>query len=312
MAGLNEWWAGDGASVDLQESLAHMNQARLAELDNQDDVGICRILFDSLNKLWTAFRRARGDPGASDSSGFANMLKDIPAERAEWLCCRDALSNLVYLSPQVMNHDVLRSDEHYRPNQPVPRKLAREAQEKHRGLLNAYERWREDACHDNTTSLPKKLADLLYVVRSNIMHGEKTPYGPDLDKAKRDRGVCAVIRPLLWLLTDAVLDYPGRKLAVYGTLAPTEVNHDVVSHLRGTWDEAQVQGSLTTFNGLPGFRWRIGSGWVDIWVLTSSELEDHWARLDRFEGGMYRRIMVPVVFRDGGRAVANIYEANEL
>jgi gamma-glutamylcyclotransferase (GGCT)/AIG2-like uncharacterized protein YtfP len=311
MGGLNEWWAEDGASVDLQESLAHMNRARRAELGKQDDVGICEALFNSLNKLWTAFRRASGAPGASDCSAFANMLRDIPAERAGWLCSGDALSHLVYLSPQVMNHDVLRRSEDYRPSEPVPPRRAREAQEGHRGLLNAYKRWRDDASHDNTTRLLKKLANLLYVVRSNIMHGEKTPYGPDLEKTRRDRQVCAVIRPLLWVLTDAVLDYPGRKLAVYGTLAPGEVNHGVLSHLRGMWDEAQVEGSLTTLKGLPAFQWRIRSGWVDIWILTSLDLEDYWARLDQFEGVMYRRIMVPVVFRSGGRAVGNIYEANE-
>ena len=36
----------------------------------------------------------------------------------------------------------------------------------------------------------KKTAELLYIVRSNMAHGEKTKYGPDIDKRKRGVSVC--------------------------------------------------------------------------------------------------------------------------
>jgi len=101
------------------------------------------------------------------------------------------------------------------------------------------------------------------------------------------------------------------RLAVYGTLAPGEVNHAVVADLRGTWSRGVVRGRLHPTGwgmtyGFPALRWDPDGPDVPVHLLTSADLPAAWARLDRFEGDAYRRIVVPVVC--GGATVhANIY-----
>jgi gamma-glutamylcyclotransferase (GGCT)/AIG2-like uncharacterized protein YtfP len=104
------------------------------------------------------------------------------------------------------------------------------------------------------------------------------------------------------------------KLAVYGSLAPDQPNHHVLEELSGTWVEAKVQGELHPHGwgmtmGFPAFRWMPGGKDIDVWLLTSSRLPQHWKILDEFEGEAYRRILVPVE-TDHGMTVANIYEIN--
>lgn len=50
---------------------------------------------------------------------------------------------------------------------------------------------------------------------------------------------------------------------------------------------------------------------VAVQVLSSDGLPELWPRLDAFEGGGYRRILVPVVGHDGRTVVAQLYEAVE-
>jgi gamma-glutamylcyclotransferase (GGCT)/AIG2-like uncharacterized protein YtfP len=107
----------------------------------------------------------------------------------------------------------------------------------------------------------------------------------------------------------------GRTLAVYGTLAPGRPNHHVVAPLGGQWTDGRVEGELfpegwgTTY-GYPALRPRAGGPAVAVHVLRAPSLPGAWARLDRFEGPGYRRVLVPV-FAPGEerrlRTVANLY-----
>jgi gamma-glutamylcyclotransferase (GGCT)/AIG2-like uncharacterized protein YtfP len=113
----------------------------------------------------------------------------------------------------------------------------------------------------------------------------------------------------------------GQTLAVYGTLAPGEPNHHVVSPLGGAWTDGVVEGDLYPVGwgaalGYPAFRPRAGGPDVAVRVLTAPALSTEWPRLDRFEGPGYRRILVPVFTPgpDGERrlhTVANLYAAAE-
>ncbi len=136
-----------------------------------------------------------------------------------------------------------------------------------------------------------------------------------LEKVNGARRARAVSEPHEHKL-DALLDAPSRKLVIYGTLAPGEVNHHVVADLEGTWQDGVVRGELHHVGwgaeyGHPAMRWLPQSeNQIPVQLLTSPELPDHWQRLDEFEGDGYRRILVPVE-RDGAIiAVANIYEVD--
>ena len=109
----------------------------------------------------------------------------------------------------------------------------------------------------------------------------------------------------------------NEKLVTYGTLMPGERNHDVVRLVGGTWRRCQVRGTLHptgwgAVEGFPAIRLDPTAPAVDAMLLECAALRDHWARLDRFEGEEYLRVLVPV--HDGREilAIANIYEAREI
>lgn len=88
-------------------------------------------------------------------------------------------------------------------------------------------------------------------------------------------------------------------LAIYGTLAPGQPNHHVVTPLGGEWTEGVVEGDLFSAGwgaalGYPGLRPRDGGDDVTVHVLSAPALADAWPALDGFEGPGYQRILVPV------------------
>jgi gamma-glutamylcyclotransferase (GGCT)/AIG2-like uncharacterized protein YtfP len=112
---------------------------------------------------------------------------------------------------------------------------------------------------------------------------------------------------------DQRLGYPSIRFAVYGSLAPGEQNHWVLSELTGAWSPGSVRGLLHAegwgaSEGFPGMEWIPTADRIRVLVFTSDDLPRHWARIDAFEGGDYRRILVPVDLDTGEVVVANIYE----
>ena len=104
---------------------------------------------------------------------------------------------------------------------------------------------------------------------------------------------------------------PYTRLAVYGTLAPGRVNHGQISALRGNWQRGTVKGKLFSSGwgaalGFPGLILDPLGRPVDVDVFESLELPEHWARLDKFEGSGYRRV-VTTVNTAAGNLAACIY-----
>lgn len=132
------------------------------------------------------------------------------------------------------------------------------------------------------------------------------------------------LEPILERLTEALLDHPERRLAVYGSLLPGENNHHHVATLTGRWVEGTVEGTLcdrgwAARQGYPGFVPGSSGDRVAVKVLESPGLPDAWERLDAFEGEAYRRILAPVEMTPGTGAggetvwrVCNIYELTDL
>jgi gamma-glutamylcyclotransferase (GGCT)/AIG2-like uncharacterized protein YtfP len=101
------------------------------------------------------------------------------------------------------------------------------------------------------------------------------------------------------------------RLATYGSLSPGEINHSQLSGLKGRWLKGRVRGHLQDAGwgssmGFPGLTLDAGGPEVNVNVLESSELPDHWLRLDEFEGAEYRRVVTHVQTEDG-MIEANIY-----
>ena len=94
-------------------------------------------------------------------------------------------------------------------------------------------------------------------------------------------------------------EQPIHRLAVYGSLAPGRSNHHHLADVPGTWRRGWVRGTLIEAGwgaavGYPGIRLDAGGEPVDVCVLESTQLAEHWDRLDDFEGAEYRRVEVDI------------------
>jgi gamma-glutamylcyclotransferase (GGCT)/AIG2-like uncharacterized protein YtfP len=126
--------------------------------------------------------------------------------------------------------------------------------------------------------------------------------------SRHGRATAETVAEFLSLLHVA-LERPDHKLAAYGTLVQGGRNHDRVAALRGAWQRCFVRGSRwTAADGDPVFRWNPGEPEVAAMLLVSEDLPSTWPELDRFEGGPYRRHLVPVRAEDGHH-VASLYES---
>lgn len=94
------------------------------------------------------------------------------------------------------------------------------------------------------------------------------------------------------------------RLATYGTLAPGRVNHDKLVGLKGCWRQGTVRGRLVEAGwgaelGYPGLILDPLGRDIEVYVLESPELPNHWLHLDALEGADYRRVVTQVCTVDG-------------
>jgi gamma-glutamylcyclotransferase (GGCT)/AIG2-like uncharacterized protein YtfP len=299
------WWQKSQELIGhVNEALMHINAAR-DESVSSSATKICELYFHALNKLWNAHAQHSCEPARADTPAFIALLKELAVGHDD-LLSDSRLEGLVALTPQVLNHSTLKSAG-YRPAQVLDDRLRRDATEEHRKLQNAYSRWVQDKA--DTAGVLKKLAEFLYVIRSNIAHGEKTPYGPDLEKIRRDEMVSKATFPLLELIIDRLFASPSCRLVSYGTLKPGGENASVLADIPGRWTACRIRGRIQQTDGLPSLRWDPRAEEIEAMVLESPSLNDRWMDLDRFEGRRYQRRLVSIM-ADQLLWIANCYEAN--
>jgi gamma-glutamylcyclotransferase (GGCT)/AIG2-like uncharacterized protein YtfP len=102
------------------------------------------------------------------------------------------------------------------------------------------------------------------------------------------------------------------RLASYGTLAPGKVNHHQLDGLKGHWTSGTIRGRLVTVDrgvhtGLIGLVIDPQEDLVQVQIFESSDLVDHWERLDAFETEQFRRV-VATIKTENGELEASIYE----
>jgi len=298
------WWQNRSNRRDIEGALSHLNQAR--DEPSASLTRSCELYFHGLNKLWNAHARSEGEPNRADTTAFVKLLQDLPPKRAELLLQRDELRGLIELTPAILDHSVLKA-RGYMPGVTIGPEIQREASERHRKLKRAWSNSQGGGPQAVNASLLKKLSELLFVVRSNIAHGEKTPYSPDREKARRDEDVCRTVLPVLILLVELLLDQPSQKLVTYGTLRLGESNASLLESVPGAWLDCLMKGQLLEEGGLRFFTSNPGGAAIPAKLLISEALPEAWPRLDSFEGSQYQRHLVTV---EANQAVyvANVYE----
>jgi len=290
----------------IAEAVIHFNAAKDRMGQGSPKTEVSRCLFDALNKIQTEWVLHAANDTIGEVKAFQTMiLEGLEARARDEFFNSNELKNLVEFEPRIMNHDTLRR-RRYRPDVEIGPDLIKRASEEHRKLSIAYDSLRAQKKKEVEDRVLKRAAELLYVVRSNIAHGEKTPYGPDLAKTERDEQVSTVMVPVQRMLFDLLLDYPNQKLFTYGTLGPGKPNHSILSGLRGTWERCTTRGQLIEVSGLPVFCWQPFGPTVEGQLFVSPDLAEQWAQLDQFEGASYKRRVISVV-TNMGTSVANVY-----
>lgn len=289
------------------EAVYHLNEGDQHLQYEQRSVDASRAFADGLNKLQSEWFTARAKP-TGEMGAFRAMLKEaIPFQGRHAICHSSQVRRFADFQPSIQNHKVL-LDGGYRPGEPIAEQLRSEAEKDHARLRKAVADYMEQP--DSAETLERvigRVADLLYVVRSNIAHGEKTRYGPDQGKRVRDALVCRTTAPVQRLLAEHLLEHPAQRLVTYGSLSPGGTNHQVICNISGSWQDAKIRGSLTySSHGLAEFEWNENLTDIESKLLTSQLLPENWSRIDEFEGNSYKRTLI-LARASGGICAANAY-----
>ena len=300
------WIKAIKSSGHITEALIHFNQAIKGLGNEWSMVEVSRSLFDALNKIQTEWVLCESAQKMGEVKTFqAMILNALDSQDHINFLQSTEISNLVFYEPQIMNHNTLRRHR-YRPDLDIEPQLVKKASEEHHKVVTAFNEYFPKKNNEVKERLMIRIAELLYIVRSNIAHGEKTPYGPDLKKKERDEQVCSLIIPVQRLILNTLFGHPECKLVVYGTLAPGKVNHHIISEIPGSWKDCIVNGHVDEANGLPYFSWEPRGPSLKAQLFTSSVLPSMWKEIDNFEGPSYQRILIPVKIIDE-IDIANIY-----
>jgi gamma-glutamylcyclotransferase (GGCT)/AIG2-like uncharacterized protein YtfP len=208
---------------------------------------------------------------------------------------------IIHFRPLIMSDEVLQNNR-YNPEE-ISEDLKDKASETHRNLIESYNYRRR-----NNDILVTKLSKLLYGVRSNLKHYGKTPFGPDIDKSKRDESICKLIHPILLQIIDILLEEPSKKLLIYGTLKSGQPNSQLLDELRSENLNASIWGFVEEEENLPFFTFTISSltNKISVELIINNSLPKHFDKLDRFEGEKYVRLLIPYEY-NGAILIGNIY-----
>ncbi len=213
-----------------------------------------------------------------------------------------AFKEIIYFTPKIMSDAILES-KRYNPEN-ISTELRQEASETHNKLIESY-----NYPNGRIDIIITNLCKLLYEVRSNMMHCGKTPYGPDIDKSKRDEEICKLIYPTLLNIIDFLIEKPNNKLILYGTLKQGQPNAPLVENLRTVTEMINIFGFIEVENGLPYYTFSISNpeNEIESELIINESLRNEFERIDLFEGKKYKRIKVP--YKNGEDfGIGHIYE----
>jgi gamma-glutamylcyclotransferase (GGCT)/AIG2-like uncharacterized protein YtfP len=302
------WWQDEALANNVQVALDNANYARRPRpgWETQD---ACGDYFDALNQLWTTLftippRDESWRPPnerSTESKRFTELLKTIQPANRDALLAMSSVEAFATFAPQILDHGTPgMSQQRY---EDIPEDVRADASVAHDEFKADWTRWHHTRA--GSASLLRRLSRAVLVVRNNLRHGEKTRFGPDVKRARRNRDVSKITLPVLEDILDFILDRPSQKLAAYGTLRPGQPNDEVLD-IKGTWRHpVTLPGVISEEAGLPAFTYALNSS-AKAELFVSPDLPGEWKRLDEFEGSRYTRVLG--LYRHNGLVgVANVY-----
>jgi gamma-glutamylcyclotransferase (GGCT)/AIG2-like uncharacterized protein YtfP len=305
---MDRWWMVSNVSPTVDEVLFYLNRSNRAT----DTLGGCDLRFKALNQLFSAYDESTDEPRGNDVGRTQHrslqrlLTSALPTETRLCILDNPNVAALAKFRPLILDHSKLHR---YRLSDDIPVELREGASEQHLAFSTRFANFDDQRNGKNRDKTLNALADTLWMVRSNLAHGEKTVAGPDPQRNERNAEVAEVVFSVLDVILDEILEKPSCSLISYGTLAPGQVNARVLEHLDGTWTDAEISGVLwDDEHGLPRFRWTPRSETLSaVQVFRSKALPSTWHDLDRFEGSSYSRNLVRFT-TEGVSGVGNCYE----
>jgi gamma-glutamylcyclotransferase (GGCT)/AIG2-like uncharacterized protein YtfP len=305
------WWQGEVLTDEIQVALNHINGARSRRGWAPGwEVDACEFNISALNKLWSALYMlpeyaALPESKQTDTERLSALFRTLSTEKQAELLAMPSVEALATLVPSILSHHTPGMTQQLYDD--IPSDVRERAASAHDEFKGAWARWRDTGARGR--EVLRKLSRAIYVVRGNFKHGEKTRVGPDPRRTERNRKVAKVALPVLEDVIDFLMGRPSRKLVVYGTLSPGQPNNSVLDDVAGRWSQVTLAGLVSEEEGLPVFRYNTRVERVEVDLLVSKDLAQHWQRLDDFDRGYERQL--GLYWQDGIPGVANIYVGSE-
>jgi hypothetical protein len=305
MAETDRWWTAPALRGELDAILGLLNAARAsAKLDEER---AARKFCDALNRAWNARARLAGAAAPeSDWPRLKALVCGLPRDDALALLRSAPLAELVAIDPPILNHRKLLERGLLGSVEEIPEQVRREAGEAHVKLGRRLDGLPDTPTDEELRQALVRLAELLYVIRSNLQHGEKFA-SADPARVARDRVIAEKAVAALELFFDLLLARPSTSLAAYGALAPGGEFHGELAGVGGNWAPGVVHGQLRD-GPFPLLVQTPAGGAIPVQLLRGAAgLPDLWTRLDELEGASYSRVLAPVETEQGELVVANLY-----
>jgi gamma-glutamylcyclotransferase (GGCT)/AIG2-like uncharacterized protein YtfP len=207
-------------SPRFQKLLCSAAEEVFSTRKNDDAQSKISALFAALNRCFNehASSQENVETDVSDVKSFGNFLIDfIPDNLLEPLSQSAHLKELQNLYPLITSDKII-IDEGLDPYTLDPKehaKLIEKASSDHKQFLRDLTKINQSFTNAKMKRFLKKLARLLYTIRSNTVHGSKQAA---VDNEERITGVCEIALNVLFDLFDALTGGGLRRVAVYGEL----------------------------------------------------------------------------------------------
>ena len=207
-------------SPRFQKILCGAAEEAFSTRKNDDTQTKIFSLFAALNRCFNenASDQDNVDVEISDAKSFGNFLTDfIPENSLKTLCHSDYLKEFKNLNPLITSDKMIldKGLDPYSLNPEDHAELTEKASSDHKQFLREFQKIDQSFTNAKMKRLLKKLARLLYTIRSNTVHGSKLA---TVDNEERIERVCEITINVLFDLIDVLIGGGLRKIAVYGEL----------------------------------------------------------------------------------------------